>query len=48
MALGYKQLIEVEDAFRTLKHTLDLRPLYHRVEERMHLGEFVGPEGAVW
>lgn len=83
VALGYKQLIEVEDAFRTLKHTLDLRPLYHRVEERirahvllcwlalllvriserrtdqrwpqirrtlqrMHLGEFAGPEGAVW
>ncbi len=83
VALGYKQLIEVEDAFRTLKHTLDLRPVYHRVEERirahvplcwlalllvriierqtdqrwpqirrilqrMHLGEFAGPEGAVW
>lgn len=35
VALGYKQLIEVEDAFRTLKHTLDLRPVYHRVEERI-------------
>jgi hypothetical protein len=82
VALGYKQLIEVEDAFRTLKHPLDLRPVHHRVEERvrahvllcwlalllvriierrtdqrwsqvrrtlqrMHLGEFAGPEGAV-
>jgi hypothetical protein len=83
VALGYKQLIEVEDAFRTLKHTLNLRSVYHRVEERirvhvplcwlalllgwiierrtemqwpqirqtlqrMRLGEFAGPEGAVW
>jgi hypothetical protein len=35
VALGYKQLIEVEDAFRTLKHTLELRPVYHRKEERI-------------
>ncbi|MGB9005271.1 MAG: IS1634 family transposase [Candidatus Aminicenantales bacterium] len=35
VALGYKQLAEVERAFRTLKTTLDLRPLYHRKEERI-------------
>ena len=35
VALGYKQLAEVERAFRTLKHTLDLRPLYHRLPERI-------------
>jgi transposase len=35
IALGYKQLMEVERAFRTLKTTLDLRPLYHRKEERI-------------
>ena len=35
VALGYKQLIDVERAFRTLKSTLDLRPLYHRLEERI-------------
>jgi transposase len=35
IALGYKQLAEVERAFRTLKTTLDLRPLYHRKEERI-------------
>jgi transposase len=35
VALGYKQLVEVERAFRTLKTTLDLRPLYHRKEERI-------------
>lgn len=28
VALGYKQLIEIEDAFRTLKQTLELRPVY--------------------
>jgi IS4 transposase len=30
IALGYKQLLEVERAFRTLKTTLELRPVYHR------------------
>jgi len=35
VALGYKQLYEVEDAFRTLKTTLDLRPVYHRLEDRI-------------
>jgi len=35
VALGYKQLLEVERAFRTLKTTLDLRPLYHRKDERI-------------
>jgi transposase len=35
VALGYKQLMEVERAFRTLKTTLELRPLYHRKEERI-------------
>jgi transposase len=35
IALGYKQLIEVERGWRTLKHTLDLRPVYHRKEERI-------------
>jgi len=35
VALGYKQLWQVERAFRTLKTTLDLRPLYHRKDERI-------------
>lgn len=35
VALGYKQLFEVEDAFRTLKTTLELRPVYHRLEQRI-------------
>lgn len=35
VVLGYKQLFAVEDAFRTLKNTLELRPVYHRKEERI-------------
>lgn len=35
VALGYKQLIDVEAAFKTLKSTLDLRPVYHRLEDRI-------------
>jgi transposase len=35
VALGYKQLLEVEDAFRTLKQTLELRPVYHRLSRRI-------------
>ena len=30
VALEYKQLLDVEDAFQTLKTTLELRPMYHR------------------
>ena len=35
IALGYKQLWQVERAFRTLKTTLEVRPLYHRREDRI-------------
>ena len=35
IALGYKQLIDVERGWRALKHTLDLRPVYHRKDERI-------------
>jgi transposase len=35
VALGYKQLLQVERAWRDLKTTLDLRPVYHRKEERI-------------
>ncbi|WP_010532500.1 IS1634 family transposase [Lentibacillus jeotgali] len=35
IALGYKQLIEVEQGFRKLKSTLSLRPMYHRLDERI-------------
>ncbi len=41
VALGYKQLLEVERAFRTLKTTLDLRPLYHRKDDRIEAHVFL-------
>ena len=35
IALGYKQLLEVERGWRDLKQVIDLRPIYHRKEERI-------------
>jgi transposase len=35
LAQGYKQLLEVERSFRTMKTTLDLRPVYHSKDERI-------------
>jgi transposase len=32
---AYKQLNEVERAFRDLKHLVELRPVYHQKEERV-------------
>jgi hypothetical protein len=35
IALGYKQLYEVERGWRDMKQVIDLRPVYHRKEERI-------------
>src|SRR3954469_10542270 len=35
VALGYKQLIQVERGWRDLKTHLELRPIYHRLEARI-------------
>src|SRR3954470_16885840 len=35
IALGYKQLIQVERGWRDLKTHLELRPVYHRLEPRI-------------
>ena len=35
IALGYKQLIQVERGWRDLKTHLELRPVYHRLETRI-------------
>ena len=35
IALGYNQLPEVERGWRDLKQVIDLRPVYHRKEERI-------------
>lgn len=35
VVLGYKQLFEIERVNRALKHTIDVRPVYHRREDRI-------------
>jgi hypothetical protein len=35
IALGYKQLLQVERGWRDLKLHLDLRPVFHRLEDRI-------------
>src|SRR4051812_8112331 len=35
VALGYKNLLEAERGFRNLKSTLELRPVFHRLEHRI-------------
>jgi IS4 transposase len=35
IALGYKQLLQVERGWRDMKTTLQLRPVYHRLEDRI-------------
>jgi hypothetical protein len=35
VAVGYKQLLEVERGWRDMKSTLQLRPIYHQLERRI-------------
>jgi hypothetical protein len=35
IALGYKQLLEVERGWRDMKSIIDMRPVYHRAEDRI-------------
>lgn len=35
IARGYKQLLEVERGWRDMKQIIDLRPVYHRLEQRI-------------
>jgi hypothetical protein len=35
IALGYKQLLQVERGWRDMKQVIDLRPIYHRKEDRI-------------
>ena len=35
IALGYRQLLEVERGWRDMKQIIDLRPVYHRAEDRI-------------
>ena len=33
--MGYKQLTSIERVFRDMKHLIDIRPVYHRKEQRI-------------
>src|SRR2546429_7919075 len=35
IAVGYKQLLQVERGWRDMKQVIDLRPVYHRLEDRI-------------
>lgn len=35
VALKYKQLLEVEDIFRTMKSILDTRPVFHKCDDNI-------------
>ena len=35
VVLGYKQLFEIERVFKDMKHLIDIRPLRHRLDERI-------------
>ena len=35
VVMGYKQLFEIERVFRDLKHLVDIRPVYHRLPDRI-------------
>ena len=35
IALGYKQLWRIERIHRDLKHVVDVRPVFHRLEDRI-------------
>ena len=35
IAAGYRQLLEVERGWRDMKQVIDLRPVYHRLEQRI-------------
>ena len=35
IAIGYKQLLDIERGWRDMKSIIDLRPVYHRLEDRI-------------
>jgi len=45
MALGYKQLMRVEQAWRQLKSVLKMRPVYHWAPHRIHAHVFLAVLG---
>ena len=41
LALAYKQLVRVEETWKTMKSTIEIRPVFHRTEERIKAHVFL-------
>jgi hypothetical protein len=41
LALAYKQLVRVEEAWRTMKSTIEIQPVFHRVSHRIRSHVFL-------
>jgi len=41
LALAYKQLVRVEEAWRTMKSTIEIQPVFHRVTHRIRSHVFL-------
>ena len=41
VVLRYKELQDIERCFRTMKSSLDLRPMFHRVDRRIRAHAFL-------
>jgi hypothetical protein len=41
IACGYRQLLEIERGWRDMKSVIDLRPVYHRLEDRIRAHVFL-------
>ncbi len=41
LALAYKQLVRVEETWKTMKSTIETRPVFHRTEERIKAHVFL-------
>jgi transposase len=41
LALAYKQLVRVEETWKTMKSTIEIRPVFHRTEDRIKAHVFL-------
>ena len=48
LALAYKQLLRVEEAWRTMKSTIEIRPVFHRNQDRIRSHVFLCVLSLLW
>jgi len=41
LALAYKQLVRVEQAWKTMKSVIEIRPVFHRTPDRIRINVFL-------